>query len=47
MTRQVAAALAEGAGVIEIEVGGAVVRVRGAVDREALARVLDAVGGRR
>ena len=47
VTRQVAAALAEGTGVIEIEVGGAVVRVRGAVDREALARVLDAVGGRR
>lgn len=47
VTRQVAAALAEGTGEIEIEVGGAVVRVRGAVDREALARVLDAVGGRR
>ena len=47
VTRQVAAALAEGTGVIEIEVGGAVVRVRGTVDGEALARVLDAVGGRR
>ena len=47
VTRQVAAALVGEAGVIEIEVGEAVVRVRGAVDPETLARVLGAVGGGR
>ena len=47
VTRQVAAALVGEAGVSEIEVGEAVVRVRGAVDPETLARVLGAVGGGR
>ncbi len=47
VTRQVAAALARETGVIEVEVGGAVVRVRGEVDSEMLARVLRAVGGQR
>ena len=47
MTKQVAAALAQEVGVIEVELGGAVVRVRGEVDGELLSRVLGAVGGRR
>jgi transposase-like protein len=47
VTKQVAAALMAETGVIEVELGGAVVRVRGEVDGEMLARVLGAVGGRR
>lgn len=47
VTRQVAAALAKETGVIEVEVAGAVVRVRGEVDGEMLAQVLRAVGGPR
>ena len=47
VTRQVAAALVAETGVIEVELGGAVVRVRGGVDGEVLARVLSAVGERR
>jgi transposase-like protein len=47
VTRQVAAALARETGVIEVEVGSVVVRVRGEVDGKMLARVLRAVGGRR
>ena len=47
VTKQVAAVLAQETGVIEVELGGAVVRVRGEVDGEMLARVLGAVGGRR
>lgn len=47
VTEQVAAALAEEVGVIEVELGGALVRVRGEVDSETLVRVLGAVGGRR
>ncbi|PCC70109.1 IS66 family insertion sequence element accessory protein TnpA [Nannocystis exedens] len=47
VTKQVAAALVAETGVIEVELGGAVVRVRGEVDGEMLARVLGAVGGRR
>jgi transposase-like protein len=47
VTEQVAAALAKEAGVIEVELGGALVRVRGEVDGETLVRVLGAVGGRR
>ncbi len=43
VTKQVAAAT----GVIEVELGDVVVRVRGEVDGEMLARVLGAVGGRR
>lgn len=47
VTKQVAAALVAETGVIEVELGGAVARVRGEVDGEMLARVLGAVGGRR
>ncbi len=47
VTEQVAAALVKELGVIEVELGGALVRVRGEVDGETLARVLGAVGGRR
>ncbi|MFY0538888.1 hypothetical protein [Nannocystis pusilla] len=47
VTEQVAAALVKELGVIEVELGGALGRVRGEVDGETLARVLGAVGGRR
>jgi hypothetical protein len=47
VTEQVAAALVKELGVIEVELGGALVRVRGEVDGETLARVLGAMGGRR
>ncbi|MCB9705162.1 MAG: helix-turn-helix domain-containing protein [Myxococcales bacterium] len=47
VTRELAAALALEPGVIELEVGGAVVRLRGQVDAEALGRVLDVLEGRR
>lgn len=47
VTEQVAAALVKELGVIEVELGGALVRVRGEVDGETLSRVLGAVGGRR
>ena len=46
MTSQLAAALTGDAGVIEIELGHALVRVRGHVEREALVGVLKALGGR-
>ena len=47
VTTQIAAALVTEAGVIEVELGGAVVRVRGEVDSKMLVRVLRAVGGQR
>ncbi|WP_143141573.1 IS66 family insertion sequence element accessory protein TnpA [Nannocystis exedens] len=47
VTEEVAAALVREIGVIEVELGGALVRVRGEVDGESLVRVLGAVGGRR
>lgn len=47
VTEQVAAALVKELGVIEVELGGALVRVRGEVDGETLERVLGAIGGRR
>lgn len=47
VTRHLAAALAKETGVIEVELGGALVRVRGEVDGEMLVRVLSAVGGLR
>lgn len=47
VTEQVAAALAKEVGVIEVELGGALVRVRGEVDAEMLVRLLSALGGRR
>ena len=47
VTEQVAAALAKEVGVIEVELGGALVRVRGEVDAEVLVRLLSAIGGRR
>jgi len=46
MTSQLAAALGDDTGVIEVELGHALVRVRGHVEREALAGVLEALGGR-
>ena len=45
MTSQLAAALGGDTGVIEVELGHALVRVRGHVEREALAGVLEALGG--
>ncbi|MFY0540981.1 IS66 family insertion sequence element accessory protein TnpA [Nannocystis pusilla] len=47
VTKQVAAALATEVGVIEVELGGALVRVRGEVDAEVLVRLLSALGGHR
>jgi len=47
VTKHLAAALAKETGVIEVELGGALVRVRGEVDGEMLVRVLSAVGGQR
>lgn len=47
VTRELAAALAKESAVIELEVGGALVRLRGQVDTEALARVLGVLEGRR
>ena len=47
VTKQIAAALVTESGVIEVELGGAVVRVRGEVDSKMLVRVLRAVGGQR
>jgi transposase-like protein len=47
VTEQLAAALVTEVGVIEVELGGAVVRVRGEVDSKMLVRVLRAVGGQR
>lgn len=47
VTRELAAALTQESAVIELEVGGALVRLRGQVDAEALARVLGVLEGRR
>lgn len=47
VTRELAAALTKEAGVIELEVGGALLRLRGQVDAEALSRVLGVLEGRR
>lgn len=47
MTQQLAVPVVEEAGVIELAVGRTQIRVRGRVDTEALARVLDALEGRR
>jgi transposase-like protein len=47
VTQQIAAALVTETGVIEVELGGAIVRVRGEVDSKMLVRVLRAVGGQR
>lgn len=47
VTEELAAALTKESGVIELEVGGALVRLRGPVDAEALARVLGVLEGRR
>lgn len=47
VTEQLAAALAKEGGVIELEVGGAVVRLRGHVDADALSKVLKVLEGRR
>jgi transposase-like protein len=47
VTKELAAELAKEPGVIEVELGGALVRVRGRVDVEALSRVLGVLEGRR
>lgn len=47
VTTELAAALAKESAVIELEVGGALVRLRGQVDAEALSRVLGVLEGRR
>jgi hypothetical protein len=47
VTQQLAVPVVEEAGVIELAVGRTQIRVRGRVDTEALARVLDALEGRR
>ncbi len=47
VTQELAAALTRESAVIELEVGGVVVRLRGQVDTEALARVLGVLEGRR
>ena len=47
VTTALAAELAEEPGVIEVEVAGALVRLRGQVDADALARVLGVLEGRR
>lgn len=47
VTEELAAALTKEAGVIELEIGSALVRLRGPVDAEALARVLGVLEGRR
>lgn len=47
VTEQLVTALAKEAGVIELEVGGAMVRLRGEVDAVALAKVLTVLEGRR
>lgn len=47
VTEQFAAPTCTEVGVIELEVGGTRIRVRGRVEPEALARVLDALEGRR
>jgi len=46
-TQALAAAVAKEPGVIELEVGGALLRLRGQVDAEALSRVLGVLEGRR
>ncbi len=47
VTQQLAVPVVEEAGVIELAVGRTQVRVRGRVDTESLARVRDALEGRR
>lgn len=47
VTEQLAATLAQEVGVIELDVRGGLVRVRGPVDAGALATVLSAMEGRR
>jgi transposase-like protein len=47
VTQELAAALAKEPGVIELEVGDALLRLRGQVDAEALSRVLGVLEGRR
>ena len=47
VTTELAAALTNESAVIELEVGGALVRLRGQVDAEALSRVLGVLEGRR
>lgn len=47
VTQQLAVPVVEEPGVIEFAVGRTQIRVRGRVDTEALARVLDALEGRR
>jgi transposase-like protein len=47
VTKQLAAVLANESGLIELEVGGAVVRLRGQVDAEALSKVIGVLEARR
>ena len=47
VTEQLVTALAKEAGVIELEFGGAMVRLRGHIDAAALAKVLTVLEGRR
>jgi flagellar motor protein MotB len=47
VTQKVAASMASEAGVLELEVGRAVIRIRGHVDADMLGRVLDVLEARR